>query len=136
MAPKTATAKQAFKTIFQVRQYSAPADRSIPAAKQKYIPTTGTYPKGFLVGSAHAGVKASNTKYDDLALVTSEKPCAAAAVFTKNIFKAAPVIVSAALLYERKNAGFRGVVVNSGCANAVTGTGGKEDAIAMASAAD
>jgi glutamate N-acetyltransferase/amino-acid N-acetyltransferase len=136
MAPKTANAKQVFKAIFQVRQYSAPADRSIPAAKQKYIPTTGTYPKGFLVGSAHAGVKASNTKYDDLALVTSEKPCAAAAVFTQNIFKAAPVHVSKKFLAERQSAGFRGVVVNSGCANAVTGTGGMEDAEAMASATD
>jgi glutamate N-acetyltransferase/amino-acid N-acetyltransferase len=136
MAPKTVNAKQAFKAIFQVRQYSAPADRSIPAAKQKYIPTTGTYPKGFLVGSAHAGVKASNTKYDDLALVTSEKPCAAAAVFTQNIFKAAPVNVSKKFLSERQSVGFRGVVVNSGCANAVTGTGGMEDAEAMASATD
>lgn len=136
MAPKTVSTKQAFKAILQVRQYSAPADRSIPAAKQKYIPTTGTYPKGFLVGSAHAGVKASNTKYDDLALVTSEKPCAAAAVFTQNIFKAAPVNVSRKFLGERNGAGFRGVVVNSGCANAVTGTGGMEDAVAMATATD
>jgi glutamate N-acetyltransferase/amino-acid N-acetyltransferase len=109
MAPKTDSAKQAFKAIFQARQYSAPANRSIPVAKQKYIPTTGTYPKGFLVGSSHAGVKASNTKYDDLALVTSEKPCAAAAVFTQNIFKAAPVTVSKNLLYKRQSAGFRGV---------------------------
>jgi glutamate N-acetyltransferase/amino-acid N-acetyltransferase len=136
MAPKTVTAKQAFKAIFQVRQYSAPADRSIPAAKQKYVPTTGTYPKGFLIGSAHAGVKASNTKYDDLALVTSEEPCSAAAVFTQNVFKAAPVNVSNGFLAKRKCAGFRGVVVNSGCANAVTGTGGMEDAVAMASATD
>lgn len=136
MSPKTINAKQAFRAIFQVRQYSAPADRSIPAAKQKYIPTTGTYPKGFLVGSAHAGVKASNTKYDDLALVASEEPCAAQAVFTQNIFKAAPVQVSADFLAKRKAAGFRGVVVNSGCANAVTGTGGMEDAVAMASATD
>jgi glutamate N-acetyltransferase/amino-acid N-acetyltransferase len=136
MAPKTDSAKQAFKAIFQARQYSAPANRSIPVAKQKYIPTTGTYPKGFLVGSSHAGVKASNTKYDDLALVTSEKPCAAAAVFTQNIFKAAPVTVSKNLLYKRQSAGFRGVVVNSGCANAVTGTGGMEDALTMASATD
>lgn len=136
MAPKTVNVKQAFKAIFQVRQYSAPADRSIPAAKQKYIPTTGTYPKGFLVGSAHAGVKASNTRYDDLALVTSEEPCGAAAIFTQNVFKAAPVNVSKKMLHQRQSAGFRGVVVNSGCANAVTGTGGMEDAEAMARATD
>ena len=136
MAPKTVSTKQAFRAIVQVRQYSAPADRSIPAAKQKYIPTTGTYPKGFLAGSAHAGVKASNTKYNDLALVTSEKPCAAAAVFTQNIFKAAPVNVSRKFLGDRRSDGFRGVVVNSGCANAVTGTGGMEDAVVMANATD
>ncbi|KAM0719140.1 hypothetical protein Q7P37_005045 [Cladosporium fusiforme] len=137
MAPKqAAAAKRAFSAVFQARQYSAPADRSIPPAKQKYIPTSGTYPKGFLVGSAHAGVKASNTKYDDLALVTSEEPCNAAAVFTQNIFKAAPVTVSRKMLYDRKGQGFRGVVINSGCANAVTGTGGMEDAMAMARATD
>jgi glutamate N-acetyltransferase/amino-acid N-acetyltransferase len=136
MAPRTAHAKRAVSAVCQFRQYSAPADRAIPAAKQKYIPTSGTYPKGFLAGSAHAGVKASNTKYDDLALVVSEKPCAAAAVFTQNIFKAAPVNVSKAFLYNRQSSGFRGVVVNSGCANAVTGTGGMEDAEAMAQTTD
>jgi glutamate N-acetyltransferase/amino-acid N-acetyltransferase len=136
MAPRTAHAKRAVSAVCQFRQYSAPADRAIPAAKQKYIPTSGTYPKGFLAGSAHAGVKASNTKYDDLALVISEKPCAAAAVFTQNIFKAAPVNVSKDFLYKRQSSGFRGVVVNSGCANAVTGTGGMEDAEAMAQTTD
>lgn len=136
MAPRTAHAKRAVSAVCQFRQYSAPADRAIPAAKQKYIPTSGTYPKGFLAGSAHAGVKASNTKYDDLALVISEKPCAAAAVFTQNIFKAAPVTVSRKFLFERRSSGFRGVVVNSGCANAVTGTGGMEDAEAMAKTTD
>jgi len=128
--------KRAFATTFQTRSYSAPAERSIPAAKQKYVPTSGTYPKGFVVGTAHAGVKASNTKYDDVALVASEEPCAAAAVFTRNLFKAAPVQVSKALLRERKSVGFRGVVINSGCANAVTGRGGNEDAEAMAEATD
>jgi len=136
MAPNTTHAKRAVSAVFQIRQYSAPADRAIPAAKQKYIPTSGTYPRGFLAGSAHAGVKASNTKYDDLALVISEKPCAAAAVFTQNIFKAAPVNVSKNFLYQRQSSGFRGVVVNSGCANAVTGTGGMEDAEAMAQTTD
>jgi glutamate N-acetyltransferase/amino-acid N-acetyltransferase len=136
MGPRTAHAKRAVSAVCQFRQYSAPADRAIPAAKQKYIPTSGTYPKGFLAGSAHAGVKASNTKYDDLALVISEKPCAAAAVFTQNIFKAAPVNVSKGFLFKRQSSGFRGVVVNSGCANAVTGTGGMEDAEAMAQTTD
>jgi glutamate N-acetyltransferase/amino-acid N-acetyltransferase len=117
----------------QIRFYSAPGDRVIPAAKQKYIPSDGTYPKGFLVGSAHAGVKASNTKYDDLALVvSSEGLSTASAVFTKNIFKAAPVQLSSEILQKRENRGIKAVVVNSGCANAVTGSKGLENAGRMA----
>lgn len=130
--------KPAFRRILnalgQTRSYSAPADRSIPAAKQKYVPTSGTYPKGFLAGSAFAGVKASNTKYDDMALVVSEQPCPAACVVTKNIFKAAPVVVSKQITQDakRQGKGIRGVVVNSGCANAVTGQLGREHALTMA----
>ncbi|KAF2719887.1 arginine biosynthesis protein ArgJ [Polychaeton citri CBS 116435] len=127
----------------QLRSYSAPAERAIPPAKQKYIPSDGIYPKGFLAGTAHAGVKASNTKYDDVTLIASESPAAAAAVFTRNIFKAAPVQVSKELLLDDSKSrpsgpgsGFRGVVVNSGCANAVTGEGGRKDAMEMSKAAD
>ena len=137
MAPNGSSAvKRLFAAAVQVRSYSAPADRSIPAAKQKYIPASGTYPKGFLAGSAFAGVKTSNTKYDDLALVVSEKPCLAAGVFTRNIFKAAPVTTSSKFLKKRKGQGFRGVVVNSGCANAVTGQLGLEHAEQMARTTD
>ena len=136
MAPKGTAAKRLLAAAVQVRNYSAPADRSIPAAKQKYVPTSGTYPKGFLAGSAFAGVKASNTKYDDLALVVSEEPCPATAVFTQNIFKAAPVQISQKLLSAKRSEAFRGVVVNSGCANAVTGVKGREDAELMARATD
>lgn len=136
MAPRTSALKRAFDAAFQTRFYSAPAERSIPQAKQKYVPTNGTYPKGFVVGTSHAGVKASNTKYDDVTIVASEEPCAASGVFTRNLFKAAPVQVSKALLRERRSEGFRGVVINSGCANAVTGRGGNEDAEAMAKATD
>ncbi|KAK5116793.1 hypothetical protein LTR62_007467 [Meristemomyces frigidus] len=120
----------------QIRKYSAPGERAIPAAKQKYVPTSGRYPKGFLAGSSHAGVKASNTQYDDIALVVSETPCVAAGVFTRNLFKAAPVQASYSYLRRRKQQGFRGVVVNSGCANAVTGKLGIEHASAMSKAAD
>ncbi|PPJ59382.1 hypothetical protein CBER1_06903 [Cercospora berteroae] len=136
MAPKGTAARRLLAAAVQVRQYSAPADRTIPAAKQKYVPTSGTYPKGFLAGSAFAGVKASNTKYDDLALVVSEQPCPATAVFTQNIFKAAPVQVSQKLLRNNPSQGFRGVVVNSGCANAVTGVEGREHAEIMARTTD
>ena len=115
----------------QVRHYSAPLENSIPAAKQKYVPTSGTYPKGFLVSGTHVGVKPSNTRHPDLAFITSEKPCSAAAVFTKNRFKAAPVEVSMAMLKKRRGEGVRSIIINSGCANAVTGKGGMEDAAAM-----
>lgn len=135
MALQKQTAKRlSFFAWQQLRFYSAPSERSIPVAKQKYVPTSGTYPKGFLAGSSHAGVKPSNTKHDDIALVVSEKPCNGTAVFTRNIFKAAPVQVSMSTISDRvrdKKAQFRGVVINSGCANAVTGDLGKEHALDM-----
>lgn len=116
----------------QTRHYSAPVGGSIPAAKQKYVPTTGTYPKGFLVSGTHVGVKASNTRFPDLALLTSERPASAAAVFTQNIFQAAPVTISRNILKKRSGEGIRSVIINSGCANAVTGKGGLKDATSMA----
>lgn len=133
---RTSASKRLFSSAFQIRSYSAPADKSVPQSKQKYIPTGGSYPKGFLAGSSHAGVKASNTKYDDIALVVSEKPCAASAVFTRNLFKAAPVTVSKKFLDARQSDGFRAVVVNSGNANAVTGKVGLENAEAMSRKTD
>ncbi|CAN9367981.1 unnamed protein product [Alternaria alternata] len=126
------------KRIFtsQIRTYAAPGDGVIPPAKKKYVPTSGTYPLGFKAGSAHVGVKASNTRFDDLALIASDTPCAGAAVFTTNKFQAAPVTVSRDMLKKRKGEGIRAVVVNSGCANAVTGRGGIEDAISMGKETD
>ena len=125
-----------YSALSQRRCYAAPTDGRDPPNKVKYIPTSGTYPKGFLAGSAHAGVKASNTKFDDLALIASEIPCPAACVFTQNVFKAAPVQVSLAILKETSGAGIQSVVINSGCANAVTGKGGLEDAITMSRKTD
>jgi glutamate N-acetyltransferase/amino-acid N-acetyltransferase len=132
-----ATASSGLVTSFircargQIRHYSAPLDNSIPAAKQKYVPTSGTYPKGFLVSGTHVGVKPSNIKYPDLAFIAAEQPCSAAAVFTTNKFQAAPVQVSKAMLFKRKGQGVRSIIINSGCANAVTGKGGMEDAVTM-----
>jgi glutamate N-acetyltransferase/amino-acid N-acetyltransferase len=120
----------------QVRYYSAPGEGTIPPSKMKYVPTSGTYPKGFLAASAHVGVKASNTRFDDLALIASETPCSAAATFTTNKFQAAPVTVSRETLQRREGSGVRAVVINSGCANAVTGKGGIEDAVKMGEETD
>jgi len=116
--------------------YSASLNGAIPQAKLKYVPTSGTYPQGFSASGVFVGVKPGNTSKPDLAIVTSDRPCAAAAVFTKNKFQAAPVTFSRRVLRERGNNGLRSVVVNSGCANAVTGAGGLEDAAKMAKTTD
>ena len=108
---------------------------TIPPSKLKYVPTSGTYPQGYRVGGVHCGVK-KDGKSLDLALVISDLPASAAAVFTNNIFKAAPVVVSRDMLAKRCGEGIRALVVNSGCANAVTGRGGMEDAERMAGEVD
>ncbi|ETN40309.1 glutamate N-acetyltransferase/amino-acid acetyltransferase [Cyphellophora europaea CBS 101466] len=117
------------------RSYSAPTEGSIPHAKQKYVPSSGTYPKGFSVSGVHVGVKPSNKSKPDIAFITSDRPANGAAVFTTNKFQAAPVQVSRKVLESRNGAGIRSVIINSGCANAVTGNGGVEDANKMAEAA-
>ena len=73
----------------------------------------------------------------DLAVIlsTSERPTTAAGCFTRNAFKAAPVTVSDEIL--KRNGGYaRAVVVNSGCANAVTGKQGLDDAWTMVKETD
>jgi len=64
----------------------------------------------------------------DLALVvsTTSRPASAAGTFTKNAFKAAPVVFSSDSLLSNPRA--RAVLTNSGCANAVTGKQGMDDA--------
>ncbi|CAK7211065.1 Arginine biosynthesis bifunctional protein ArgJ, mitochondrial [Sporothrix bragantina] len=142
-APVLGLAKRATATAAPsaslVRLYSAPVGNAIPAAKKKYVPSRGTYPQGFKAGGIVVGVKPNNTTKPDLAMIVSDVPCAAAAVFTKNRFQAAPVTFSRELLRKAAAAdqpSVRSVLINSGCANAVTGKGGLEDAAAMAKAAD
>ncbi len=116
--------------------YSASLNGAIPQAKLKHIPTSGTYPQGFSASGIWVGVKPGNKSKPDLAIITSDRPCAAAAVFTKNKFQAAPVTFSRKILQAKANDGLRSVVINSGCANAVTGAGGLEDAAKMAETTD
>ncbi|KAL8861411.1 MAG: hypothetical protein Q9178_002284 [Gyalolechia marmorata] len=108
----------------------------MPASKQKYVPTSGTYPKGFLATGIHVGVKPTNRQTPDLALLASENPCSGTAVFTKNKFQAAPVTLSRQVLERRSGEGIRAIIINSGCANAVTGKGGLDDASSMVRAVD
>jgi glutamate N-acetyltransferase/amino-acid N-acetyltransferase len=85
--------------------------------------------KGFRAAGVSAGIKA--TKKLDLALVVSDAPATAAAMFTQNLVQAAPVLVCKEHL--QKSGGLvRAIVVNSGCANACTGDLGMADARAMA----
>ncbi len=68
----------------------------------------------------------------DLALLVSDTPATAAAVFTINKAQAAPVLVSREHL-TRSGGVARAIIVNSGCANACTGDEGMADARVMAS---
>ncbi|MGH2704019.1 MAG: bifunctional glutamate N-acetyltransferase/amino-acid acetyltransferase ArgJ [Actinomycetota bacterium] len=87
---------------------------------------------GFRASGVAAGIKAGGNL--DLALVISEQPASAAAVFTTNRVAAAPVEVSRVRLGAARGRA-RGVVVNSGCANAMTGSRGRDDAGRMADGA-
>jgi glutamate N-acetyltransferase / amino-acid N-acetyltransferase len=81
-------------------------------------------PKGFLASGVRAGIR---KKRPDLGLIVADGGADAAAVFTKNRFQAAPVTLSK---YALKKSGGRvtAVVVNAGCANAVTGKEGSDAA--------
>lgn len=82
-----------------------------------------TAPEGFEAGGVACGIKVSGDP--DLALVctTDRKPVSAAAVFTSNLAKAAPVRVSAKHL-ETTNGRIAAVICSSGNANAQTGEPG------------
>src|SRR5439155_462028 len=91
-----------------------------------------TYARGFRAGAAKAGVKHGRPERLDVALIVSERPCVAAAVFTTDQVIAAPCVVTRRHV-ERVT--LRAIVENSGNANACTGEQGERDAIAMAEAA-
>jgi glutamate N-acetyltransferase/amino-acid N-acetyltransferase len=87
-----------------------------------------TAPTGFTTGAVHCGIKA--TPLLDLAVLASDAPASAAALFTTNLAQAAPVTMSRRHL-ERTGGVARAIVVNSGCANACTGEQGLEHARLM-----
>jgi glutamate N-acetyltransferase/amino-acid N-acetyltransferase len=89
-----------------------------------------TTPKGFRAAGVSAGIKAKAGALD-LALLVSDAPAVAAAVFTTNRAQAAPVLVARDYL-ARSGGVARAVVVNSGCANACTGDEGLRTAREMA----
>ncbi|KAJ3331718.1 hypothetical protein HDU91_003275, partial [Kappamyces sp. JEL0680] len=112
-------------------RYLSTAARQWPLAKQHLVPSSGTYPLGFVANGVYSGVKKNG--HNDISLVVSPShPCKAAAVFTKNKFCAAPVQISKKILASQE--GLLGCVVNSGCANACTGEQGLADAAEMSTA--
>ena len=82
--------------------------------------------RGFRAAGIACGIKPSGRP--DLALIVSDSPAAAAAVFTTSRFPGAPVVVSRAHI---RGARARGVVVNSGISNVANGARGLRDAREM-----
>ena len=96
----------------------------------KQIPGGVTAPKGFTASGVHCGVKKGKGDGNqppmskmpevlegkkDLALIVSEQPCVAAAVYTMNRVKAAPLYVT---MDHLENGEAQAIVANSGNANA------------------
>src|SRR5438045_9651638 len=87
------------------------------------------FPRGFRCASRNCGLK---PKAKDLALFVSDVDAAAAAVFTRNHFPGAPVILGRETIAGGR---LRAIVANSKCSNVATGERGIADARRMASAA-
>jgi glutamate N-acetyltransferase / amino-acid N-acetyltransferase len=108
-----------------MRQYGAMMNKD-SIAGIKTLSGGVTAPEGFVAGGVVCGVRNSGGR--DLGLLFSDRDCLAAAVFTRNAVKGAPLTVTQKAV---ENGGVRAVVANSGYANAATGQKGLEDAYAM-----
>jgi glutamate N-acetyltransferase/amino-acid N-acetyltransferase len=87
-----------------------------------------TAPQGFKASGVHCGIR-KNKEKKDLALIWSEAPCAAAAVYTTNRVIGQPLIVTKEHLADGRA---QAVIVNSGNANTCTGEAGLAAARRMA----
>jgi glutamate N-acetyltransferase / amino-acid N-acetyltransferase len=90
---------------------------------------TAVFPAGFSCASRNVGLKPSAK---DLALFVSDVDANAAAVFTRNQFPGAPVILGRETIRAGR---LRGIVANSKVSNVATGPAGVENARRMAAAA-
>jgi glutamate N-acetyltransferase/amino-acid N-acetyltransferase len=90
---------------------------------------TPVFPRGFTCASRNCGLKPSAK---DLALFVSDVEAAAAAVFTRNHFPGAPVILGRETIRAGR---LRAIVANSKCSNVATGSAGVDSARRMAAAA-
>ncbi len=85
-------------------------------------------PRGFRFSATACGLKKTGAL--DLALLSSDVPASAAAVFTQNLVVAAPVVVSKKNLRASKGR-MRAVIVNAGNANCATGEAGYAASVRM-----
>ncbi len=88
-----------------------------------------SFPKGYQATGLNCGIKKEKM---DLAVVVSDVPAQAAAVYTTNLFQAAPLQVTKANLAKEGKA--QAIVVNSGVANAAMGKQGVNDSEKVADA--
>ena len=96
----------------------------------KYIEGGVCAAQGFRAAGMHVGVKTHKEEKKDVALIVSDVECSAAAVYTKNVVKAAPIHVDQLHL---KNGKARAAIINSGNANACA-PNGEENAERMCAA--
>ena len=89
----------------------------------KQAPSEAALPRGFRFAATACGLKKTGAL--DLAVLASDVPASAAAVFTQNLVVAAPVMLSKKHL-ELSGGRMRAVVVNAGNANCATGAQGEE----------
>ena len=82
-------------------------------------------PQGFRYATVYARIR--KVKKDDVSLIVSDRPASAAAVFTTNQVKAAPVLLAQRHLKESRGK-VSAILINAGNANCATRTG---DAVAL-----
>ena len=106
---------------------------AVNASVVEAIPAGVCVPRGFVAGVAAAHIRDDGDERRlDVAVLRSERPCEVAGVFTRNLVKAAPVVISQLTLRQGR---VQAVVINSGNANACTGAQGFRDALQMCKAA-
>lgn len=97
-----------------------------PAEDPATLPESPFLVPGFEAAGIRAGIKSAGKR--DLALIVSSPPARVAGLFTRNLVKAAPVLISR----NRARSGLcNALLVNSGNANACTGEAGMKDAIRL-----
>lgn len=84
-----------------------------------FLPGGVTAPKGFTAAGIHCGIRKNRSK-KDLALILSDRPASAAAVYTRNLVKGAPIAVTASHIADGTA---RAVICNSGIANTCAADG-------------